>query len=437
MIREVFMPALSSTMTEGKIVSWVKAAGDKIEKGETVVIVESDKADMDVESFYEGYLAAIVVEAGDVAAVGNAIALLAETEAEIEQAKAKAAELGGGSAASATPAAPTPAAPTAPEPAAASAGPSQNGSTARSGRTVVSPRARKLAKDLKVDLAGVQGSGPHGRIVAQDVELAAGKTPTPTALPAITAPAAPAPVPTAAPSPVTAPAPAPAPAAPGQLVPFNTLQQAVVRNMVASLTVPTFRVGYTITTDALDALYRQIKSKGVTMTALLAKAVAVTLTKHPLLNASYSEQGIQYSSSINVSVAVAMDGGGLITPVLRGADQMDIYSLSRTWKDLVARSRSKQLQPDEYSAGTFTLSNLGMFGVDKFDAILPPGQGSILAIGGAQPTVVATPDGMMGIKRQMQVNITCDHRIIYGADAAAFLRDLAQLIENEPQSLTL
>jgi pyruvate dehydrogenase E2 component (dihydrolipoamide acetyltransferase) len=123
--------------------------------------------------------------------------------------------------------------------------------------------------------------------------------------------------------------------------------------------------------------------------------------------------------------------------VLQGADQMDIYSLSRTWQDLVARSRTKQLQPDEYSSGTFTLSNLGMFGVDKFDAILPPGQGAILAIGGAQPSVVATDDGMIGIKKQMQVNITCDHRIIYGADAAAFLKDLAYLIENEPQSLTL
>ena len=435
MIREVFMPALSSTMTEGKIVSWVKAPGDKIEKGETVVIVESDKADMDVESFYEGYLAAIVVEAGDVAPVGNAIALLAETEAELDQAKAKAAELGNGSAATPAATAATPAA-AAPTPAPAAASLSQNGSTIRSGRVIVSPRARKLAKDFKVDLAGIQGSGPHGRIVAQDVELAAGKTPTPTIAPPIVAPT---PVVTPSPAPVAVPSltPAPAPAAPGQLVPFNTLQQAVVRSMVASLSVPVFRVGYTITTDALDALYKQIKSKGVTMTALLAKAVAVTLTKHPLLNASYNEQGIQYSSSINISVAVAMDGGGLITPVLQGADQMDIYSLSRTWKDLVTRSRSKQLQPDEYSTGTFTLSNLGMFGVDKFDAILPPGQGSILAIGGATPTVVATPDGMMGIKRQMQVNITCDHRIIYGADAAAFLRDLAQLIENEPQSLTL
>ena len=439
MIREVFMPALSSTMTEGKIVSWVKAPGDKVEKGETVVIVESDKADMDVESFYEGFLAAIVVDAGDVAPVGDAIALLAETKAEIEEAKAKAASGSGGSSASAAPAAAAPA-PTAPTAAATATvvpsapSPATNGAapvSRPSGRVVISPRARKLAKELKVDLATLQGSGPHGRIVAEDVELAAGKTPSPAPTPAAATP------PALAPTPTPAPAPTSGPATPGQLVPFNTLQQAVVRTMVASLAVPTFRVGYTITTDALDALYKQIKSKGVTMTGLLAKAVAVTLKQHPLLNASYTDQGIQYNSSINVSVAVAMAGGGLITPVLRGADQMDIYSLSRTWKDLVARSRTKQLQPDEYSTGTFTLSNLGMFGVDKFDAILPPGQGSILAIGAARPALVATPDGMMGVKRQMQVNITCDHRIIYGADAAAFLQALAQLIETNPQSLTL
>ena len=437
MIREVFMPALSSTMTEGKIVSWVKAPGDKVEKGETVVIVESDKADMDVESFYEGYLAAIVVEAGEEAPVGNAIALLAETEAEIAEAKVKAATANADNGSSAAPPPPAPA-PSNPAPAPVSAPAAevtQNGRTTRSGRMVVSPRARKLAKELKIDLATVSGSGPHGRIVTQDIELAAGKTPSPQ-----TAPGTPRSTPVASPAPTPAlatPAPTPAPAAPGQLVPFNTLQQAVVRTMVASLAVPTFRVGYTITTAALDQLYKQIKSKGVTMTGLLAKAVAMTLQKHPLLNANYSEQGIQYSSSINIAVAVAMEGGGLITPVLQGADQLDIYSLSRTWKDLVARSRTKQLQPDEYSSGTFTLSNLGMFGVDKFDAILPPGQGSILAIGGAKPTVVATPDGLMGVKPQMQVNITCDHRVIYGADAAAFLKDLAYLIENEPQSLTL
>ncbi|HEY9624958.1 MAG TPA: dihydrolipoamide acetyltransferase family protein [Crinalium sp.] len=425
MIHEVFMPALSSTMTDGKIVSWLKSSGDKIEKGETVVVVESDKADMDVESFYEGYLATILVQAGESAPVGAAIALVAETEAEIETAKQQAST-------QAKPA-PTPA-PVAQEPVGVATQSQQdNGSApARNGRLVASPRARKLAKDLKVDLATLKGSGPHGRIVAEDVEAAVGKVSAPTIPTPVVPSAAP-----AIPAVAQAPAPVAIPATPGQVVPLNTLQNAVVRNMVASLQVPTFHVGYTITTDNLDKLYKQVKSKGVTMTALLAKAVAVTLQKHPLLNAAYTDQGVQYRPNINISVAVAMDDGGLITPVLQNADQVDLYSLSRNWKDLVDRSRAKKLQPEEYSSGTFTVSNLGMFGVDRFDAILPPGQGSILAIGASRPQVVATPDGLLGVRNQMQVNITCDHRIIYGAHAAAFLQDLAKLIETNPQSLTL
>ncbi|WP_099239865.1 dihydrolipoamide acetyltransferase family protein [Synechococcus sp. BDU 130192] len=436
MIHDIFMPALSSTMTEGKIVSWTKSPGDKVAKGETVVVVESDKADMDVESFNEGFLAAIIVDAGEEAPVGSAIALIAETEAEIPEAKQKAATLKGGSSApAANPApAPAPAAPS-PEPAPVVAAPAPTPATptpapvVNDGRIIASPRAKKLAKEFGVDLKTVPGSGPHGRIVAEDVEKAAGKAPT----------IAPAAVSTPAPttSKPAAPAPAPVAVTPGEVVPLNTLQQAVVRNMNASLNVPTFHVSYDITTDALDALYKQIKSKGVTMTGLLAKAVAVTLQKHPVVNASFGDNAIQYSSGINVAVAVAMPDGGLITPVLQNADQMDIYSLSRKWKDLVDRARLKQLQPDEYSTGTFTLSNLGMFGVSSFDAILPPGQGSILAIGGAQAKVVATPDGLFGVKKQMTVNITCDHRIIYGADAAAFLKDLADLIENNTHSLTL
>ncbi|MBE9051965.1 2-oxo acid dehydrogenase subunit E2 [Nostocales cyanobacterium LEGE 11386] len=425
-IHEVFMPALSSTMTEGKIVSWVKSPGDKVEKGETVVVVESDKADMDVESFYEGYLAHIIVEAGDTAPVGSAIAYVAETADEIATAKSLANS--GGAAATPT---------SAPEPVAATASvgmpalATQNGSNHREGRLVVSPRARKLAKELKVDLTTLKGSGPYGRIVAEDVEAVVSKGKQPAAKPAPTTTAVTPPPPaTKTPAPVIT-------AVPGQTVPLTTFQSAVVRNMVASLSVPVFRVGYTITTDGLDQLYKQIKSKGVTMTALLAKAVAVTLQKHQLLNASYSEQGIVYHSGINVAVAVAMDDGGLITPVLQNADMVDIYSLSRTWKSLVERARAKQLQPEEYNSGTFTLSNLGMFGVDKFDAILPPGQGSILAIGASRPQVVATSDGLFGVRQQMQVNITCDHRIIYGAHAAAFLQDLAKLIETNPQSLTM
>lgn len=426
MISEVFMPALSSTMTEGKIVSWLKSPGDKVEKGETVVVVESDKADMDVESFYEGYLATIVVAAGETAPVGAAIALIAETEAEIEAAQQQATAQP--QAAAPAPKAAAPAA----TPAIATAATNGSSQGVSNGRIVASPRARKLAKELKVDLKTLNGSGPHGRIVAEDVEAAAGRTP---AAPAVVAPVAA--VPAAAPAPRPAPSAAPIPVAPGQKVPLTTLQNAVVRNMVASLEVPTFHVGYTITTDQLDKLYKQIKSKGVTMSALLAKAVAMTVQKHPLLNAGYTDGHINHPAAINVAVAVAMDDGGLITPVLQNADQQDIYSLSRTWKDLVDRARSKQLQPDEYNSGTFAISNLGMFGVDRFDAILPPGMGSILAIGASRPTVVANNEGLMGVKRQMQVNLTCDHRVIYGAHAAAFLKDLAALIESNAQSLTL
>ncbi|MBD2187066.1 dihydrolipoamide acetyltransferase family protein [Pseudanabaena mucicola] len=432
MIYEIFMPALSSTMTEGKITSWVKSPGDKVEKGETVVIVESDKADMDVESFYEGYLGVIITPAGESAPVGSAIAYVAETKEEIAEAKQKAAGQS----------APSPAAPKNEEPpaklvstptaAAVAAIPDvvvsspRKSTTASSGRQIVSPRAKRIAKDNGVDLTQIIGTGPNGRITAADVESFL----KPSAVPAVQ---------TAAPSVISAPAPkvAAAPVALGTAQGLTTLQKAVINNMNQSLSVPVFRVGYTITTDALDALYKQVKSKGVTMTALLAKAVAVTLQKHPLVNASLSDRGIEYKSNINVAVAVAMDDGGLITPVLKNADQTDLYSLSRDWKGLVERARAKQLQPDEYNSGTFTISNLGMFGVDRFDAILPPGTGAILAIGGSRPQVVATKDGAIKVANQMQVNLTADHRVIYGAHAAQFLQDLAKLIETNPQSLAL
>lgn len=428
------MPALSSTMTEGKIVSWIKSEGDKLAKGESVVVVESDKADMDVETFYDGYLAAIMVEEGGVAAVGSAIALLAETEDEMNEARSKA----NSSSPAVPPSSPATSAaesetaspPPAPKPAveakvsggiaASSAHPASEGGK----RIVASPYAKKLAKELKVDLSSVVGSGPMGRIVAKDVEAAAEAETDAT---------------TAVPAPADAAKPSVGSVSPGiqlgTVVPFTTIQGAVSRNMVASLSVPTFRVGYTITTNALDALYKKIKSKGVTMTALLAKATALALVQHPVVNSSCRNgNSFTYNSSINIAVAVAMDGG-LITPVLQDADKLDIYTLSRKWKELVDKARAKQLQPPEYSTGTFTLSNLGMFGVDRFDAILPPGTGAIMAVGASQPSVVATKDGRIGMKSQMQVNVTADHRIIYGADLASFLQTLAKIIE-DPKDLT-
>nr|XP_023892919.1 dihydrolipoyllysine-residue acetyltransferase component 5 of pyruvate dehydrogenase complex, chloroplastic-like [Quercus suber] len=351
-IREIFMPALSSTMTEGKIVSWMKSEGDKLSKGESVVVVESDKADMDVETFYDGYLAAIMVEEGGVAPVGSAIALLAESEAEIADAKSKAASTSPSSSSSsaaevaAENVGPTVAAEVAVAVAppqvkeAASLSLSTHPASEGGKRVVASPYAKKLAKELKVELGRVVGSGPSGRVVAKDVEAAAAAAAVsvgPTAAEAASVAAKSVGIEL------------------GTVVPFTTMQGAVSRNMVESLAVPTFRVGYTFTADALDALYKKIKSKGVTMTALLAKATALALAKHPVVNSSCRDgKSFTYNSSINIAVAVAMDGG-LVTPVLQDADKVDIYSLSRKWKELVDKARAKQLQPQEYNTGVLIM----------------------------------------------------------------------------------
>uniref|UniRef100_A0A2P2LTW1 Dihydrolipoamide acetyltransferase component of pyruvate dehydrogenase complex n=1 Tax=Rhizophora mucronata TaxID=61149 RepID=A0A2P2LTW1_RHIMU len=427
------MPALSSTMTEGKIVSWIKSEGDVLSKGESVVVVESDKADMDVETFYDGILAAVVVPEGESAPVGAPIGILAETEDEIAEAKAKAASSGSSPSQSAPPAAAKVVAPTPPPvtstPAPAISQPAPASSPDGPRKTVATPYAKKLAKQHKLDINKLAGTGPYGRITPADVEAAAGITPSkPSMGPAAAAAAAP-------PS-KTARTPLP-PLLPGStVVPFTTMQSAVSRNMLDSLSVPTFRVGYPVTTDALDALYEKVKPKGVTMTALLAKAAAMALAQHPVVNASCKDgKSFTYNSNINIAVAVAINGG-LITPVLQDADKLDLYLLSQKWKELVEKARAKQLQPHDYNSGTFTLSNLGMFGVDRFDAILPPGQGAIMAVGASKPTVVADADGFFSVKSKMLVNVTADHRIIYGADLAAFLQTLAKIVE-DPESLTL
>jgi pyruvate dehydrogenase E2 component (dihydrolipoamide acetyltransferase) len=407
------MPALSSTMTEGKIVSWIKTEGEKLAKGESVVVVESDKADMDVETFYDGYLAAI--------------GLLAETEAEIEEAKSKAASKSSSSVAEAVVPSPPPVT-SSPAPAIAQPAPVTAVSDGPR-KTVATPYAKKLAKQHKVDIESVAGTGPFGRITASDVETAAGIAPSKSSI-------APPPPP---PPPVTAKATTtnlPPLLPDSSIVPFTAMQSAVSKNMIESLSVPTFRVGYPVNTDALDALYEKVKPKGVTMTALLAKAAGMALAQHPVVNASCKDgKSFSYNSSINIAVAVAINGG-LITPVLQDADKLDLYLLSQKWKELVGKARSKQLQPHEYNSGTFTLSNLGMFGVDRFDAILPPGQGAIMAVGASKPTVVADKDGFFSVKNTMLVNVTADHRIVYGADLAAFLQTFAKIIEN-PDSLTL
>ncbi len=453
MSHEIFMPALSSTMTEGKIVEWLKNPGDKVERGESVLVVESDKADMDVESFQDGYLAVVLMPAGSTAPVGETIGIIVENENDIasvqEQNKVNKPKVSNSDqvdlASKKTEEKPKinnkSTKKEEPEVIFKSEQPLStfnrdkvNAATNNnSSRVIASPRAKKLASQMGVDLTKVNGSGPHGRIQADDVLKANGQ---PVSIPWIGEGSSPASL-SSANLRVESKSETSGKSFgnPGETVQFNTLQKAVNKNMESSLDVPCFRVGYSINTDKLDNFYKKVKQNGVTMTALLVKAVAKTLKKHPQVNSSFSENGISYPENINIAVAVAMEDGGLITPVLKEPCNTDLFELSRAWKDLVKRSRAKQLEPDEYSTGTFTLSNLGMFGVDRFDAILPPGTGAILAIASSKPTVVANSDGSISVKKIMQVNLTADHRVIYGADGASFLKDLSYLIENEPEIL--
>lgn len=488
-MNEVFMPALSSTMIEGKIVEWLKSEGDKVDTGEMVMVVESDKADMDVESFESGYLAHVIVDAGESCPVGEPVAYIAKTEPEIDAVKAWAVSQNTSASAPATHETPAQASkPPTPPPASKEAvqvpttasvvnegrivasplakvtakkegidlryvkGTGPNGRiveadvlaaksapgpaptapvspAAQAGKVVATPDAKKVAKKEKIDLSTVAGTGNFGRITADDVLKAAGKLPeaSSTKAPSRESDVV-APKKTETGKPVEVPAGA---------VSMNAMQKAVVQNMNASLDVPVFRITYKIKTAALDDMYAKVKPKGVTMSALLAKAVGITLTKHPIMNAAYAKNSIVYRPEINVAMAVALKDGGLITPTLKDADKIDLYSLSRSWKDLVKRALEKKLSPDEYNSGTFFISNLGMFGVEQFDAILPPGAPGILAIGAAKPVVGMQSNGMIGMEKEMCVTLTADHRHIYGADGAKFLKDLAELIENNITELVM
>jgi pyruvate dehydrogenase E2 component (dihydrolipoamide acetyltransferase) len=470
---QVDMPALSSTMKEGKVVSWLKAEGDPISAGEAIMVVESDKADMDVEAFEDGFLAAIITAEGDSCTVGAPVALIASEEKDIPALQAYAASLSGAPvpAASAPPVATvaTPvavAAPTAPKAAAPKA--------ASGSRIVASPLAKKLAEEKGVDLSTVIGTGPEGRITAGDVEkAAAGGAP---AKKAAAAPAKPAWTPAAGVIAATPMARAAAKKAkidlstiqgtgefgrvtlddvkiatgekkpvrkqsskgaaapvelPSGLVPFTGMQRAVAKNMDATLTTPVFRVSREIEMDEFDALYLKVKSKGITVSALLAKAAALALEKYPIINSSYTPEGTVFNPDINIAMAVAIDGG-LITPTLKYANERNIMDLGENWKELVQKAKDGKLTPDEYSSGTFTISNLGMFGVSQFDAILPSGMGGILAIGGTQECIVPCNKAVLGMKKikKMTVTLTADHRQIYGADAALFLKEFNAIMTN-------
>eukprot|EP00529_Nitzschia_sp_RCC80_P017109 CAMPEP_0113464040 /NCGR_PEP_ID=MMETSP0014_2-20120614/12983_1 /TAXON_ID=2857 /ORGANISM="Nitzschia sp." /LENGTH=645 /DNA_ID=CAMNT_0000356083 /DNA_START=156 /DNA_END=2093 /DNA_ORIENTATION=- /assembly_acc=CAM_ASM_000159 len=476
---QVDMPALSSTMKEGKVVSWLKAEGDPISAGEAIMVVESDKADMDVEAFEDGFLAAIITEEGDATDVGSPVALIAAEESDIPALQAYAASLSGAPAAAA-PAASAVAAPAAVTPKAAAPAAAK----APGARVVASPLAKKKAEELGIDISTVAGTGPDGRITASDVEAAASGSAPAASKPAAAAPTKPSWTPAAGVIAATPMARAAAKKAkidlatiqgtgefgrvtvddvkmatgekqperkrvasggepvvdlPDGFVPFSGMQKAVSNNMVATLTVPSFQVTTDIEMGTFEAMYQKLKPEGVSVSAMLAKAVALAIEKHPILNSAYTDQdggGIMFKKDINIAMAVAIDGG-LITPTLMYANERPVKEIADNWKELVGKAKSGTLSPAEYTTGTFTISNMGMFGVTQFGSLLPVGQGGILAVGATQDMVVPDNAAVLGMKkvRKMTVTLTADHRQIYGSDAAMFLKTLKNIMENEVSKL--
>jgi pyruvate dehydrogenase E2 component (dihydrolipoamide acetyltransferase) len=417
----ILMPALSPTMTEGKLAKWHVKVGDTVTAGQVVCEIETDKATMEVEAVDEGKVGQIVVPEGAEGVKVNAVIAILLEEGETS--------VPAGAAAAAAPSAPAAAQPAKAEsvPALAvtkpaPAPPSQPTPTTAPGgqRIFASPLAKRIAAEKGVDLGTIRGSGPHGRIVKADVE---GARPG----------AAPAAAPAARPTP-SAPA-QPIFAAPGdQRVPHTAVRKVIARRMLESKqTVPHFYLTVEFEIDALLAARQAINEVArkqeakVSVNDMLIKACAKALRDHPECNASWTEEEMIQYGAVDISVAVATDRG-LITPIVRNADMKGMAQISLEMKDLAARAKTGKLKLEEFQGGGFTISNLGMFGVKEFAAIINPPQAMILAVGAGEERVVVRK-GEMAVRHMMSCTLAVDHRVVDGAMGARFLQTLRAYVE--------
>jgi pyruvate dehydrogenase E2 component (dihydrolipoamide acetyltransferase) len=422
---DVLMPALSPTMEEGTVAKWRVKVGDKVKSGDVIAEIETDKATMDVEAVDDGVVEAILVPEGSAEVKVNTP--IARLSGEGDSAGASPAPP---VAAETKPAAPEPSrAPTAPPPKEAPASqlkPPPREEAASGARVFASPLARRLAKEAGIDLAAVAGSGPHGRIVRRDVE---GRAARPAAAPA--QPAA------AAEAPRQAKSLEQMGIAPGSydLTPLDAMKRTIARRMTESFRdVPHFPL--TVDLDIDELLLARIKINAlleregvkVSVNDMLIKAAAAALMREPDANASYTPEGIARHHHADVAVAVAIEGG-LITPIVRAAETKGLAQIAREMKDLAERSRSRKLQPTEYQGGTFSISNLGMFGVKSFASIINEPQGCILSVGVGEKRPVVR-DGELAIATLMTVTLTCDHRVVDGAVGARWLSAFRSLVES-------
>jgi pyruvate dehydrogenase E2 component (dihydrolipoamide acetyltransferase) len=445
MATNILMPALSPTMTEGTLARWLKKAGETVKAGDIIAEIETDKATMEVEAVDEGVLGKILVADGTEGVKVNApIAILvAEGEAVPDDVAAPATAAPkpapptvAPAAAQAAPAQPAPAQ-AAPAQAAQPAAQSQpNG--AAGNRIIASPLAKRIAKENGVDLSGVTGSGPNGRIVRADVEAAQSQP----AAPKAEAPAAPAPA--VAKPPVAAPQKAAAITAPHQLVPHTSMRRVIAKRLTESKqTVPHFYLTMDIELDALLKLRGELNARSakdgggafkLSVNDMVIKASALALRRVPKVNASFLEEGVAFYDDVDISVAVAIPDG-LITPIIRRADQKGLATISNEMKDLGLRARAGKLKPEEFQGGGFSVSNLGMFGVKDFQAIINPPQAAILAVGAGEQRPVVK-NGALAIATVMSATLSVDHRVVDGALGAEWLQAFKAILE-EPLNLML
>jgi pyruvate dehydrogenase E2 component (dihydrolipoamide acetyltransferase) len=403
---DVPMPKLSMTMTEGELIAWRVQEGEEVRSGDVIAEVMSDKVEMEVESPADGTLVRHAASEGDMVAVGAPIATLdSETEELLGDLFAPAPE---------AEAAPAPAA-EAPEPAAARAAPS-------GGRARAVPAARRRARELGVDLAGVAGSGPDGLVRVGDVEAAA--SPAPAAVPA----------PPPAPAPAREPVPVTVSTDGHEEIPLTGMRKVVARRLVESMqSAPHFYLTVKVDAEPLLALRAQLNEllgpDGIKLSLndLLVKACATALQMHPGINVSWAGDRILRHERIHIGIAVALEGG-LIVPVIHDADRKGLRQISTEAKALIARAREGRLSSEQISGGTFTISNLGMFGIDQFTAVINPPEAAILAVGATAREPVVVGDDV-AIRSQMKLTLSIDHRPLDGATAAAFLQTLKGLVE--------
>lgn len=416
------MPKGSDTMTEGKVLKWLKNEGEQVANGDALVEIETDKVDMEVESMASGILRKVLVQAGETVPVGQMLAVIGKAEEDISS---LISSNGGAAAAAKRPAVQEKAqaeskASTPPQPLARSEAPAPAPSPtpqptpqpAEGGRVLASPLARRMARDAGLDLAAIQGSGPGGRIIRRDVESA-----------------------TAAGAPAAAPAVQFAPQGPEfRDEPLSQMRKTIAQRLAQSLgPVPHFYL--TIDVDMKKAKeLRESANKlnpdlKLTYNDIIVKACAVSLTQHPDVNASFTGSAIRYHNRIHLGIAVAIDGGGLITPVVRDCNFKTLQQISAESKDLIARARTRKLKPEEYTGGTFSVSNLGMMGIVEFSAVINPPEGAILAIGSVEEKPVVE-NGQITIGFRCRMTLSCDHRVVDGATGARFLQSLQQILEN-------